>query len=56
MTPDRRDPIPEDVREALASARPDQIRRLLADILSGRMAIGDQPAPTHRPDCGGRLH
>jgi hypothetical protein len=55
MTPDRRD-IPDDLRETLEQARPDQIRRLLADLMSGHIVIGDMPQPTHTPDNGGRLN
>jgi hypothetical protein len=55
MTPDRREPIPQDVRDILDAARPDQIRRLLADILSGQVRIGD-PRPTHAPANKGRLN
>ena len=55
MTPDRHDPIPQDVRDMLDRAQPDQIRRLLADILSGHIRIGD-PRPTHTPATQGRLN
>jgi hypothetical protein len=51
MTPERRDPLPDDLRETLLSARPEQLRRLLTDILRVRL-----PEPTHQPDNGGRLN
>lgn len=51
MTPDRREPLPEDLRETLLSARPEQLRRLLSDILRA-----PAPAPTHLPENGGRLN
>jgi hypothetical protein len=51
MTPERRDPLPEDLRETLESARPEQLRRLIADILMARPL-----EPTHLPDNGGRLN
>jgi hypothetical protein len=56
MTPDRQDTIPQDIRELVETARPDQIRRLLADIMSGRIVLGDSPVPTHTPDTKGRLN
>ena len=51
MTPERRDPLPDDLRETLLSARPEQLRRLLTDILTTRA-----PEPTHLPENGGRLN
>jgi len=51
MTPERRDPLPDDLRETLLSARPEQLRRLLTDILTTRT-----PEPTHLPENGGRLN
>lgn len=51
MTPERRDPLPDDLRETLFSARPEQLRRLLTDILTTRA-----PEPTHLPENGGRLN
>jgi len=35
MTPDPRKTIPDDVRRMLACAKPEQIKRLLADVLRG---------------------
>jgi hypothetical protein len=51
MMPERRNPLPEDLRDSLAAASPAQLRRLLADILTARL-----PEPTHLPDNGGRLN
>lgn len=52
MMPERRETLlPDDLRDTLADARPEQLRRLLADILASR-----PPEPTHLPDNGGRLN
>jgi hypothetical protein len=51
MTPERRNPLPDDLRDTLDAASPDQLRRLLTDILMSR-----PPEPTHMPDNGGRLN
>ncbi len=48
MTPERREPLPDDLRETLLSARPEQLRRLLTDILTTPRARSNAPAGKRR--------